>query len=332
MSMNSAPKTTRRIWSEFVSYEELCSEHVLKMLREHELQVLVAVTPSQLEDVPRLSAHMQAAGVSLGLWPMVADDHGRWGSTFNAHHFAGFATAVSELAPEGTTIAIDLEPPITIMHGLLTGRPTAYRQLLRTNNWSVGHQRLRDLLQLLGQRGYPCLAAANPMLLGDGRGESAWQWLFGTPIADLPFDAVSFMTYTSLISGYTKGLLSRPIASSMLMQTAASAQRQWGSRASISLGTVGGGALGDEVPYGSIEELREDVATALACGVTDLALFDLSGVLSKNNPDEWISAFATTEAAETLPRVRRRARMVKVGIKQGGSAIAWYRRRRESRG
>jgi hypothetical protein len=328
--MNPVPKTTRRIWSEFVSYEVLCSKLVVDMLREHDLEVLVAVTPSQLEDVPKLSKHMRDAGVRLGLWPMVADDHGRWGSTFNAHHFSEFTTAVSEIAPEDTTIAIDLEPPITIMHGLLTGRPRAYRQLLRTNNWGAGHERLHELLRTLKQRGSPCLAAANPMLLGDGRGESAWQWLFGTPIDQLPFDAVSFMTYTSLISGYTKGLLSRPIAQSMLMQTAVAAQRQWGNRASMSLGTVGGGALGDEVPYRSIQELREDVATALACGVTDLALFDLSGVLTKNNPSEWISAFATTEAADTLPRLRRRARIIKSGIKRGGSAIGWYRRLRES--
>lgn len=269
--------------------------------------------------------------MKLGLWPMVADDHGRWGSTFNAHHFSEFATLVSESAPENTTIAIDLEPPINIMHGLLTGRPTAYRQLLHTNNWGTGHERLSALLSTLNKRGYPCLAAANPMLLGDGHGESAWQWLFGTPISQLPFDAVSFMTYTSLITGYTKGVLGRPIAHSMLMQTALAAQTQWGARASMSLGTVGGGALGDEVPYQSVEELREDVATALACGVVDLALFDLTGVLSKKTPQEWISVFATTEAATELPSIRRRARILKAGIKRGGSAIGWYRRLRDSR-
>ncbi len=312
-------------------YEELCTQPVLRALREHDLQVLVAVSPSQLEDVPRLTTQMRDAGVQLGLWPMVADDHGRWGSTFNAHHFSEFTTAVSEHAPENTTIAIDLEPPIAIMHGLLMGRPSAYRQLLRTNNWGAGHERLHNLLRTLNERGYPCLAAANPMLLGDGRGESAWQWLFGTPIDQLPFDAVSFMTYTSLISGYSKGVLGRPIAHSMLMQTAVAAQAQWGGRASMSLGTVGGGALGDEVPYHSIDELREDVATALACGVTDLALFDLSGVLAQKNPHEWLSVFAMTEAADELPKLRRRARILKAGIKRTGSVIGWYRRIREAR-
>ncbi|MCP4448541.1 MAG: hypothetical protein GY811_24875 [Myxococcales bacterium] len=114
-------------------------------------------------------------------------------------------------------------------------------------------------------------------------------------------------------------------------RTASAAQVQWGDRASLSIGTVGGGALGDERPYHAVAELREYVATALACGVEDLALFDLSGVLARKNPQEWINALADTRAAPSLPQTRRRSRLLKAGIKTGGSAIGWYGRLRRPR-
>lgn len=321
-------RTRRRIWSEFVEYEELCSIRVVRLLREHDLEVLVAVTPPQLEDVPQLVRRLRNEGISLGLWPMVDDADGRWGSTFNARVFSDFALRVAKRAPEGATIAVDLEPPISMMHGLLSGKPSAYRSLFRSESWAPGHDTLQDLLATLAGRGNPCIAAANPMLLGDGRGESAWQWLFGTPIDALPFDAVSFMTYTSLIEGYSRGLIDRDIAHSMLMHTATAARVQWGPRASLSIGTVGGGALGTEKPYRSIEELREDVETALACGIEDIALFDLAGVLAKENPARWIETFANTPPAPQIPRSRRRARILKAGIKRSGAAIGWYRKYR----
>ncbi len=262
---------------------------------------------------------------------MVDDADGRGGSTFNAKIFSEFALQVTEASPAGTTIAIDLEPPIAIMQGLLSGQPSAYLRLARSGSWAPGSEALHRLLETLKSRGNTCLAAANPMLLADGRGESAWQWLFGTPIDALPWDAVSFMTYTSLMEGYSRGLIDRSIAHSMLMHTASAARRQWGDRASLSIGTVGGGALGDERPYRAIAELREDVATALACGITDIALFDLSGVLAKKNPREWLRTFANTGPASTLPISRRRARLLKAGIKRSGSAIGWYRRLRQPR-
>ena len=309
-------------------YTTLCSEPVLRLLRDHGLQVLVAVAPGQVSQLGGLTRSFGDAGVELGLWPMVADSDGRWGSTFNAQLFADFVMRVVDASPDAHTIAIDLEPPIAMVQGLLAGRPEAYRGLMRSDSWAPGHAILDQLLGTLSRGGYHCLAAANPMLLGDGRGESAWQWLFGTPIDELPFDAVSFMTYTSLIEGYSRGLINRRIARSMLAQTASAARVQWGSRASLSIGTVGGGALGDERPYRSLRELEEDVAVARACGVEDLALFDLSGVLTKPDPQAWIRAFADTPAATSLPASPRRARLLKAGIKQSGSAIGWYRRLR----
>ena len=97
-------------------------------------------------------------------------------------------------------------------------------------------------------------------------------------------------------------------------------------RASISLGSVGVGALGDEQPYRSVAELAHDVSLARACGVDDLALFDLGGVLQKARPQDWLDAFVQTPAAEGPRPTARRTRILEVGMKRAGSTIAFYRR------
>ncbi len=326
ITIGKAEEHTRRIWSELVPYPMLCSTHVIQLLRERNLQVLVGVTPKQVGGLERLISTYQDAGIELGLWPMVDDSEGRWGSTFNASLFSEFVLRVSGFARPGMTIAIDLEPPIAIVHGLLRGDASAYRTLAAAKRWAPGTETLHALVRTLQRRGHRCIAAVSPVLLGDARGQSAWQWLLGTPIDAIPFDAISFMAYTSLLEGYSRGLVNRRVATSLLAHTALRSTMQWGRRASVSVGSVGVGALGDERPYRNIAELKEDVAVAMACGAHDLALFDLSGVLAKQDAAAWLDAFVNTTLRASTPRIAKRAQLLGAAIENAGSAIGWYRR------
>ncbi len=314
-----------RIWSEFVSYSELASERVIGMLREFDVEVLVAVMPENVLEIADLCQVYGEAGVQIGVWPMIADEDGRWASTYNAQAYAAFVESLLPTLRSPMTIAVDLEPPIDLLRGLLHGKLGAYQRILRSANWSSGRQRLQDLLRMLSTRGFSPIAAANPMLLSDKPGQSAWQWLFGTPVQNFPFDAVSFMSYTSLLEGYSRGLVNREFARSILVHSARSAVRQLGSRASISIGSVGGGALGDERPYRNLSELADDVGLVRACGVQDVALFDLSGVLAKPNPEVWLAAFAGPSSPVELPRELNRTLALKRVIKGGGYSLASYR-------
>jgi len=324
-----APLRRRRIWSEFVPWPTLTSPEVLALLRQYELEVLVAVMPANLPGLGDLVEAFDAAGVSLGLWPMVEDADGRWGSTLNAQHYADFVLRVVQRAPPGSTVAIDLEPPIDLVQGLLAGQPRALLTLVDAGERAPGAATLRQLLVELNRRGLAPLAAVNPVLLADGRGPSAWQWLFGTPIDGLPFETVSFMAYTSLLEGYSRGLVDRRVARALLCRTAESADKHWGTRSSLSIGAVGAGALGDEQPYRDVAELADDVALARAGGVHDLALFDLSGVLARDEPETWLEAFVHTPAAKEMPPLPKRALLVRAALRSGGAMIGWVRRRKE---
>jgi hypothetical protein len=95
---------------------------------------------------------------------------------------------------------------------------------------------------------------------------------------------------------------------SLLWRTARASVDRFGARASVSLGAVAPGALGDEVPYASPDELADDVAIVRAAGIEDVALFDLGGVVRRGPMDAWLDALVDTPPALHPPAATLRAR------------------------
>jgi hypothetical protein len=127
------------------------------------------------------------------------------------------------------------------------------------------------------------------MLVAEVRG--AWiQRVLGTPVSALPVDRHSVMAYTSLIEGWSGGWISRRSAEALLSACARLARVRFGARASLSLGTVGPGAFGDEPCYRDVDELARDVELACAAGIDEIALFDLGGVLRRPPAEAWFAA------------------------------------------
>ena len=58
------------------------------------------------------------------------------------------------------------------------------------------------------------------------------------------------------------------------------------------------GALDHEPVYRGPFELADDVAIAASCGVTDLTLFDLGGVMRRGPAEAWLEAFIAPPSAE----------------------------------
>jgi hypothetical protein len=112
------------------------------------------------------------------------------------------------------------------------------------------------------------------------------------------------MLYTSILEGWSHGLLRRADALALGAAGCAASRARFGAKAGASLGAVGPGAFGDEPVYRSPGELAEDVGAARAEGVDDLALFDLGGVLRRPPAEAWLEAF-TTAPARPAPETRR---------------------------
>jgi hypothetical protein len=172
----------------------------------------------------------------------------------------------------------------------------------------AARRRIAALVEALHGEGAAVSAAVALPVLFDRVGVDAWQLALGTPVDGIAWDHVSPMLYTSILEGWSRGLLGRRDVRAILAWSCRASEARFGSLAGASLGAVGTGAFGDEPTYRDPAELADDVAVARAAGVEDLALFDLGGVLARPSVDSWLEAFTSPDPAPALPDPTLRAR------------------------
>ncbi|MEZ4303061.1 MAG: hypothetical protein R3B70_49510, partial [Polyangiaceae bacterium] len=68
--------------------------------------------------------------------------------------------------------------------------------------------------------------------------------------------------------------------------------------------------------------LADDVAIALACGVRDLWLFDLGGVLARGGPEVWLRALVDPSPAAAPPAPTARSRALSAAMWAAGAALS----------
>ena len=329
----------RRVWSELVPYERLRRREVLRPLAERGVSLLVAVTPADVEGLPEVIASAADAGVEAGVWPMLERSDGRWPNARNAVTFGEQVRRLFDrLDARGLSVhalAVDLEPPIEELRRLLGGDVRVLSRWVRRGGLARATRAFDAVAGDVRARGVPVLAAVIPSVIGTARAGRGWQRALGTPIDGVSFDRVSPMAYTSMFEGYSRRIVRREDAVSLLAVIARHTARRYGARASLSLGAIGPGILGDEPTFRSVTELAEDVAQARAAGISDLAVFDLSGMLARPPVERWLDALVYTEPAARSSPLTPRAAAVALAVRLGGVSMdlgndamvrAWGRR------
>jgi hypothetical protein len=313
-------------------YDAVVEPSLLADLAGRGVELVVAVTPPTVGAAPRLVDACRAAGVGIGLWPMLDDRDGRWPSAANAELFARFCRELlAGLRAAGSMpdeIAIDLEPPIHRVRALLDGRARALMQAPGPR----GGQVLAGLVDELRAEVRVSAAVTPVVMLPSALASRGWERALGTPL-DLGLDSVNAMAYTSLFEGYSRGWLRRDDAVALLSAVAAACARRWGARAAISLGVVGAGALGDENAYRNADELAEDVALAEAAGIDEIALFALDGIVARPPREAWLDALQGRAGARAVPgrTTWRTMTALVAGTATGIVAGAFARMRRRPR-
>jgi hypothetical protein len=306
-----------RIYSETLPYEVVTRAETLALLARYRLELVLAVRPWQVRELPAVARTLAEAGISLSVWPMLGDDEGRWASARNASAFAELVRdVVSALEARKALpreVLFDLEPPFAdarvLTHGArgLARIASGARRRIASRAAFLGSAiALGEVVSELHARGVATSAAVWPLVALDPPGGAGWQALLGTPVDALSTGRVSVMLYTSILEGWSRGLVRRSDAALLLSAAAARATRRWGDAAGISLGCVGTGAFEDEPVYRTPRELAEDAQLARAAGCTDLTLFDLAGVLARGPAEAWLDAFTTASDARALPAPSRR--------------------------
>lgn len=241
--------------------------------------------------VAQALARYRADGLSPCVWPLLRDQDGYWPSAYNAEAacarvralLQNAARAGAPLCP-GDTVAIDLEPPLgrgawTLLSGCPAGRFAAATQALRT------------LCDELRAQGIVTLAVAYPLVSADRAGP-VWQRRCVAPLG-AGWDRVGIMTYSSMIAGYSRGLLSVRAARRYGYQAQAALSRRFPGASAAFIGTCGTGKLGDEPAHTDPEALRLDAAAARAAGAVEVTAFCLEGMLQQPDPLRWLQALDT---------------------------------------
>ncbi|MBL8610025.1 MAG: hypothetical protein JNL38_22000 [Myxococcales bacterium] len=314
---NTASRRRRRVYVEMMRHEELIAPPAMSVVTRWGVGVVLAVRPWDLDGLPRVLAVLHEAGVDVTLWPMLADEAGRWASAWNAEPFAAMAEEVLKTAAAAGSagaaagLLVDLEPPIERMRAWLA-RPLAdvVRDLAsrRPPDRLAGGARLAALVAEARAGGRDVEAAVAPFLVFDRVDVGRWARVLGTPL-DAEYTHVTAMAYTSILEGWSRGVLARSDTEALLGVFGERAQGKVGARAGLSLGAVGHGALGTEPCYRDVGELARDVAIAVHSGVDDLVLFELAGVLARPPAHAWMEAFTRTPAAAP-PDAKKRVRLL----------------------
>jgi hypothetical protein len=275
----------RRVWCETLPYDELVRSSLGAELQRRHIDLLLAVRPWQLAEVGEVVRRLQADGVFVALWPMLADGDGRWASAATHQAFIAFTDELIAQVPFVNEVIVDLEPPIATLGRWKAGRPTWSRSshpyslargalIAAVDRWRATHR---------------VTTAIMPLLALELRGQ--WlQRLLGTPASELAVDRHSVMAYTSLLEGWSRGLVDRHHAEVLLGACARLTRRRFGDRAGLSLGAVGPGAFGNEPAYRTVDELARDVAIARRAGIEELSLFELGGIVRRPPIEPWLDA------------------------------------------
>lgn len=285
-----------RIYSETLPYADVTRPETLALLRRYELEIVLAVRPWQLGELGAVAATLRDAGVALSIWPMVADEEGRWASAHNAERFVAFVRrtcdALEAAGAPARDVLLDMEPPFSDARELADARALGLLRIAkgRKDAFAAAEAVFADGVEGLRARGVTTSSAVWPLVALDPPGTRGWQTFLGTPVDALSADHVSVMMYTSILAGWSRGAIRRRDALELLSAACARVVRRHGARGGISLGCVGTGAFLDEPVYASPLELAEDAAIARASGVSSIALFDLGGVLARAPAEAWLEA------------------------------------------
>ncbi len=285
----------------------------MNLLRGYGVELIVAVTPDIAHQLGAVIRTAERHGVRISVWPMLSREEGRWLNVTTASTFVAFVKKLYEMSRREAwplvEVLFDLEPTFGEMFAAIDSPATA-RHFVK----SLAYNRERlirvdaefeALCAMLVGEGVELASAVVPMV-ATARHPDTWRALLGIPRE--PRGATQCtMLYTSLLEGWSRGLVSRADALGLLRCGADASLARWGAKAEVAVGLVGPGIFGNEPCYRSPRELAADVAVVRASGARSIALFDLGGVLAREPAEGWLEALFVTDGVSIESTWRARA-------------------------
>lgn len=299
----------RRVCVEFLPPDELARAEVRVLLRHAGVAPMLAAPARPRADGAAAQAEADEAvaqalkryrdeGLRPCVWPLLPDEDGYWPSARNAERACARVRALLSAAEaagapfgRGDVIAIDLEPPLWDARRHRLGGCDAA-------SFASASAHFRGLRRELAHKGLRTLAIAYPLVSADDRG-TYWQRRCVAPLG-CGWDRVAIMTYSSMVAGYSRGLLDVAAARRYGYRAQAALGAAFPGRAGAFVGICGRGKLGDEPAHEDPEALRLDVAAARAAGAVEVTAFCLEGILQSKDPYAWLAALSAPPLAPPI--------------------------------
>jgi len=283
------------VWSEFLPYDRVAAE--LPDLADFGASLYLAVRPTDVGE-PLWSLMREAAdrGVPIRPWLLLPDD-GMWLHEQNIPEFDAFTTDfLSQAASAGVNvdwIIFDLEPSIDFAVDLTNDSNGQFDLLgyladqANHTSFTIARTRLQLLVDKLHNRNVKVMAATLPWIINDlSDGDPDLQDLFNTPLADIPWDEVSVMTYRPAWSH----LFRLPLTPAFVARYAAQARHFYGDRAEVAIGHVGTPGVLVQPGYLLPSPLVEDATAVSISGVDRISIYSLDGLVEQGGSRLWLSA------------------------------------------
>jgi hypothetical protein len=313
----SMDKVTFAVYEEFIPYRVM-EQNLYRLAGRSDVGLCPAVRAeeSQSEELESLFKAAAREGVPVNAWLLLPEDDGYW---FNEENLSeareqvfGFLDWIETRSIPLEWIMFDMEMSLDKVRAMEGGGLVdTVIPLLKENVDPVAFQQATadyaHFVSELQERGYKVTAAAYPFVLDDLKdGDSEIQDAWNTPVVGVGFDEIYFMAYRTSFArllGITPG-------PDLVYQYAGEAKREFGIGGIMALGIVGDVGMVSEEGYTQPADLSVDVAAAYAGGSERVYVYSLDGMLTLENPDEWLDLSDTTPKKPEPDEVTERTREI----------------------
>ncbi len=299
-----------RVWAEYISPSEACKDSIVNLLKEYNVNLCISLPYNNLsKELSDFLILYNKENIEITLWPLLEDKLGYWPSEKNADQFISYIKELIDWSNQERVkfqnIAVDLELPYTQVQKInnspalkkLTSILNIYKENKNKKIFIQSSEKYRHLLKMLHKNNIKTITAAIAEISEDiVLDEEKLQDILETPVTTVNWDLLSFMMYNSMLVGYSKGMISQKDAVWLLYSRCKDLNKKLGSRAGLSVGVTYIGKLGNEPYYKSPNEMKPDISAAKAAGISDIAIYNLEGVLKYKHPSEWFKMVLTEKA------------------------------------
>lgn len=333
---------TLRFWAENIKPDDVLNRG-LPYLQSYRAGVAIALREEDLNEECAIALRgLEEARVSVSFWPLLSLEIGYFPCERNFLDYISFVEKVLAWAQNAgvspDVIAVDLELPFSqVVEILKAGKlkivPKTFgilRENLSSSRFKQAHSAFAELQGFVRSRGIRVLTAVLPWVLLELDGSfDLIQDMMETPVFGIDWDIISPMFYVSMISGMSGGFVNERDANWLTYKACCELADRFSEKAGVSLGVTGTGILGNEPSFDTPERLVIGIEAALAAGITDISIYNLEGILEREDPEHWFDLIRSAK-----PRIPPESRKISAALQIGRKTYPFIARfiKRFSRG